>query len=90
MPSRWLAGNPKTALAELNTCVLAKETAVRYFGDWKTAIGKTIMVENKHLVKITGILDDVPANTEDRVIMLRLLGLSKIFTPHRFISHYSP
>jgi hypothetical protein len=22
---RWLAGNPKTALAELNTCVLAKE-----------------------------------------------------------------
>src|SRR5215217_687052 len=61
---KWLAGDPKTALKEPNTGVLTKETAERYFGDWKTAIGKTIKHDNKNLIKITGILDDIPVNSD--------------------------
>ncbi|HLL44396.1 MAG TPA: ABC transporter permease, partial [Segetibacter sp.] len=57
---KWLAGDPKTALNEPNTGLLTKETAVRYFGDWRTAIGKTIKHNNRRLIKITGVLDDVP------------------------------
>src|SRR6476469_2430174 len=60
----WLAGDPKTALNEPNTGVITKASAERYFGDWKTAMGRMIKVDNKDLIKITGILEDVPANTD--------------------------
>ncbi len=61
---KWLAGDGKTALKEPNTGVLTKETAEKYFGDWRKAIGRSIKHENKHIIKITGILDNVPANTD--------------------------
>jgi predicted permease len=60
----WLAGDPKTALSEPNTAVLTKQTAEKYFGDWKSATGKSILLENRELLKITGILNDPPVNTE--------------------------
>ncbi len=60
----WLTGEAKTSLSEPNTVVLTRETAEKYFGDWKTAIGKTIIFKNKYTYKITGILDNPPANTD--------------------------
>ncbi|HEY0678531.1 MAG TPA: ABC transporter permease, partial [Chitinophagaceae bacterium] len=59
-----LAGNPKSALIETNTVLLTQETAERYYGDWKKAIGKTIKYENNLLLKVTGILKNVPVNTD--------------------------
>lgn len=59
-----LAGNIKTALKEPNTALLSQETAEKYFGDWKSAVGKTIRYDNNLLIKITGILKNVPANTD--------------------------
>src|SRR6185295_14795831 len=35
-------GNINTALSEPNTALLTKDNASKYFGDWKTAMGKTI------------------------------------------------
>jgi putative ABC transport system permease protein len=60
----WLAGNPLTALKDPNTAVLTKEIAEKYFGDWKTAVGKTIKWKNIYTIKITGILATIPANTD--------------------------
>lgn len=60
----WLAGDPKTGLIEPNTAVLTQETAKRYFGDWQTAIGKTIQFNNKEIYQITGILKNPPSNTD--------------------------
>lgn len=60
----WLAGDPKTALREPNTAVLTKETAERYYGSWQTALGKTFLRNNKTAVKVTGILADIPSNTD--------------------------
>ncbi len=60
----WLAGDPKTALTAPNTAVLTKKTAEKYFGDWKSAPGKSILFQNRELLKITGILNDPPVNTE--------------------------
>lgn len=60
----WLAGDPKTALSAPNTGVITRETAERYFGDWRTAMGKTLVLENEDVIKVTGILADVPANTD--------------------------
>ena len=61
---KWLSGDPKSALKEPNTGVLSRETATRYFGDWKSAVGKTIKHDNENLIKITGVLDDVPVNSD--------------------------
>ncbi|HUQ96559.1 MAG TPA: ABC transporter permease [Chitinophagaceae bacterium] len=61
---KWLAGNSATALKEPNTGILTKETAERYFGNWEAAVGKTIRHNNRNLIKITGILDNVPVNSD--------------------------
>src|ERR1051326_733053 len=60
----WLAGDPKTSLNDPHSAVLTQATAEKYFGDWRTAIGKTIKYENKTLYKITGILKNIRPNTD--------------------------
>jgi len=60
----WLAGNAKTSLTEPNSVVLTQEVAEKYFGDWRSAIGKTIKHDNKYTYKVTGIIKNVPANTD--------------------------
>jgi putative ABC transport system permease protein len=60
----WLEGNPATALADPNSAVLTKETAEKYFGDWKNAVGRSIRIDDRFLLKVTGILAPIPANTD--------------------------
>jgi putative ABC transport system permease protein len=52
------------SLKDPNTALITQEIAEKYFGDWKTAIGKTIKWDNRDLVKITGILAPIPKNTD--------------------------
>ena len=59
-----LAGNKKTALNQPNTVVLSQSAAEKYFGNWKTAMGKIIKRDNKYIYKVTGILKNVPTNTD--------------------------
>ncbi|MFI5153896.1 MAG: ABC transporter permease [Chitinophagales bacterium] len=60
----WLMGDPATALKDPGTAVLTKKTAEKYFNDWRSAIGKTFMYNNENLYKVTGILKDIPNNTD--------------------------
>jgi putative ABC transport system permease protein len=60
----FLAGDSKTALSELNTAVLTQETAEKYFGDWHTAIGKFIKYDKDRVCKVTGVLKNIPSNTD--------------------------
>ena len=60
----WLSGNPEISLKEQNSAVLTQATAEKFFGTWRSAIGKTIKYENKTLYTITGILKNVPPNTD--------------------------
>ncbi|HTE24451.1 ABC transporter permease [Flavitalea sp.] len=60
----WLAGSPETALSQPNSVVLTQELADKYFGTWKVAIGKTIRHNNRFTYKISGILKNVPENTD--------------------------
>jgi predicted permease len=59
----FLAGDSKTALAEINTAVITQETAEKYYGDWHSAIGKFISLNHK-ICKVTGVLKNIPANTD--------------------------
>ena len=60
----WLSGDAKSSLTEPNSVVLTQETAEKYFGDWRSAIGKTITRNNKEVYKVSGILENPPANTD--------------------------
>jgi putative ABC transport system permease protein len=60
---KWLAGTASTSLAEPNSVVLTKDIAQKYFGDWKAAVGQSIRQGNNPL-KITGILENPPLNTD--------------------------
>jgi hypothetical protein len=52
---KWLAGSP-ASLKNINSAVLTKTIAEKYFGDWQFAMGKTIKWNNQDPLKITGIL----------------------------------
>ena len=60
----FIAGNPKTVLSEPNTIVLTQQAAEKYFGDWHTAINRYVKYDNRIVCRVTGILKDVPANTD--------------------------
>jgi putative ABC transport system permease protein len=60
----WLNGDAKTSLKNPNNAVLAQATAEKFFGNWKDALGKTITLDNKTPYMITGILKNVPANSD--------------------------
>lgn len=58
----WLAGNP-AVLADKQALVLTRETAARYFGDWKKAMGQTIRLGADLQLQVSGIVER-PVNTE--------------------------
>jgi ABC-type antimicrobial peptide transport system permease subunit len=76
-----LAGSYES-LKERNNVLLTKEIAEKYFGDWKTAIGKTIKLElggyifehGSDILKVSGILATIPANTDFQLKLVVAYG----------------
>jgi putative ABC transport system permease protein len=60
-----LAGS-YASLKDPNNVLLTKEIAEKYFGDWKTAMGKSIKLKSfsADVLKVSGILATVPSNTD--------------------------
>lgn len=69
----FIEGNSVTALQAPNTMVVTKETAQRYFGE-KDPIGKTLDIKQNDNTwisyTITGVLDNVPAQSHIQFDML--------------------
>jgi putative ABC transport system permease protein len=61
--SNWLEGDNK-ALQEPNMIVLDKKTATKYFGDWKNAMGKNLKMDNLLSLRVAGIIDNAPDNSD--------------------------
>lgn len=59
----WLAGTPGV-LSEPDVVVLDKTTAAKYFGDWRKAVGQVIAFNVKIPLKVAGVIEDAPANTD--------------------------
>lgn len=59
-----LEGDPKVLLDEPYRAMLTKSTAERFFGDWRSAVGKTLTFYGRVPVRVAGILEDPPANTD--------------------------
>jgi ABC-type antimicrobial peptide transport system permease subunit len=80
-----LAGSYKS-LKDPNNVLLTKEIAEKYFGDWKTAVGKTIKLTGYYSIgaalfqfpevalKVSGILETIPANTDFQLKLVVAYG----------------
>jgi putative ABC transport system permease protein len=70
-----LAGS-YASLKDPNNVLLTKEIADKYFGDWKTAIGKSIKLKSysADVLKVSGILATVPANTDFQLKLVIAYG----------------
>ncbi|MFV0590639.1 MAG: ABC transporter permease [Draconibacterium sp.] len=55
-------GDLKTALQNPMSVVISKQLATRLFGD-QPAVGKTLKLNNKHLLTVTAVLNVQPSNT---------------------------
>jgi putative ABC transport system permease protein len=60
---KWLVGSP-AILKEPNITVLTKSMAEKYFSKWRDAVGQYLKLDNAVTVRVSGILDDPPANTD--------------------------
>ncbi|HEX8377106.1 MAG TPA: ABC transporter permease [Pedobacter sp.] len=58
-----LYGNPKSALANPNSIVLSKSLATKLFGVPAKALNRTIYFENNYPNQVTGVIEDIPANS---------------------------
>ena len=61
--AKWLQGNQQT-LAAPGTVVLDKTTAVKYFGEWKNATGQYLKLDNTVLLKVGGVVEDAPPDSD--------------------------
>mgnify|MGYP001552382258 CR=1 FL=1 len=80
-----LAGSYES-LKDPNNVLLTKEIAEKYFGDWKTATGKTIKITGYYsmgaglfqfppvALKVSGILATIPANTDFQLKLVVAYG----------------
>lgn len=60
---QWLSGNA-AVLNEPNAVVLTKKIAEKYFGNWQQSLNRSIRLDNAVTLKVAGILQDVPLNTD--------------------------
>lgn len=58
---KFIKGNPTQVLKDANTIILTKSFAEKLFGT-EDPINKTIKLENKDVLKVSAIIEDVPFN----------------------------
>ncbi len=75
-----LHGDKEKVLTEPNTAIITEHIARKYFGD-KDAIGETFWLQNKIPFTVTGILKDLPANTDIK---------SEIFVSYSTLKTHDP
>ena len=63
------AGDPASALSAPNSILLSKTTAKKYFGK-EDPMGKTLYLNQKSPLKVTGVFKDVPENSHIKFDML--------------------
>ncbi|PZR34442.1 MAG: hypothetical protein DI538_16650 [Azospira oryzae] len=75
-----LKGSFSTALTQPNTAIVTESIAQKYFGN-QDPIGKSFWLDNKISFVITGVLSDLPRNTDIK---------SEIFVSYSTLKSYDP
>lgn len=68
--AQWIAGTPETSLSAPYQVVLDEPTAKKYFRSAEQALGKTIRYDNTLDLTVSGIIKEMPANTQFRMPMI--------------------
>jgi predicted permease len=61
--SKWLAGSA-SVLKDPDMVVIDRSIAIKYFGDWKNVLGKILKMDNVLTLKVAGVIEDAPANSD--------------------------
>lgn len=69
-----LEGNPETALEEPMSLILTEDEAVKFFGTSTGIVGKTLESQDGDLFNITGVIENVPFNSDFRFDALTSLS----------------
>lgn len=77
-PYEWVLGS-KEVLKEPGTAVLTKELANKYFGDWKKATGQFLKMDNLISLRVAGILENVPSNTDFPIAMVASMETARSY-----------
>lgn len=80
----WVLGDPITAFQHTNSIIITEQIATKYFGDQSnntSILGKTIMLNGKDPLQITGVIKDVPGNSNLRY---------EILIPYEFFRQNNP
>lgn len=59
----WLSGDPRRDLIAPNTVALSEQAAIKYFGSWHNALGKTLRFQKNEDCRVTAIFKGRPENT---------------------------
>jgi len=62
-------GDSRTALNDPDSMVVSEELAEKYFGN-EDPLGKTLTINTRHTFRITGVMKDVPKNSDFQFKML--------------------
>ncbi|MDE2466622.1 MAG: ABC transporter permease [Alphaproteobacteria bacterium] len=81
-----VAGDASRVFAQPDSIVLSQKTAIKLFGS-SSAIGKTVLVNAKHPMTVTGILKDLPHNSQLTADVL-LPNTSKADPTPEFSKHH--
>ncbi len=72
-----LNGIPETCLERPNTLVLSQSLATKIFGN-EDPVGKTVVLDNDENYEVTGVFDDMPANSHFTFnILIAMEGLEE-------------
>jgi putative ABC transport system permease protein len=78
---QWIYGNPDQVLSQPNTVVITRSHAVKYFGSTDNASGKTLRLDNKQDLLVSGIVEDYPSTTNFPFNMLVSFSTLKTINP---------
>ena len=70
----YISGDPETALASKNSIVITEEAAERYFG-YEEPVGKIITVNKTINLSVTGVIENIPPNSDLKFDFLALPDL---------------
>jgi putative ABC transport system permease protein len=73
---RFIRGNAKTALSEINNVVLSNADAIKFFGSANKAMGKNLLIgEKQEPYIVSAVIEDMPVRSSVRKDMLLSLNV---------------
>lgn len=78
-------GDESKSLTDVNSIVISRRTAVKYFGD-ENPMGRTINLDNQKDLVVTGVIENVPLNSD---LQFDLATRPEVFIPKERMATWS-